>query len=335
MKNKIFIIAEAGCNHNGHLKKAFKLIKIAKYSGADAIKFQMFDSNLLVTKFAEKANYAKKNTNKKQTQLEMQRKLELSFSDHRKLKKKCDYYKIKYLTSVFDIKSLKYLKKLNVKTVKIPSGEINNVLLLRYISTSKFKIILSSGMSTKNEISNAIRILTKGGIKKRNITLLQCNSEYPTPFEDVNLNVMKNFEKKFKVKVGISDHTLGIEVPVAAAAMGAKVIEKHFTINRNLRGPDHKASLTPHQLRQMVKSVRNIEKALGKKNKVVTNSEKKNVKIARKSLVASKKIAKGEKFTSENLCVKRPGTGISADRYFKVLGKISKKNFLKDQLIKI
>ncbi len=335
MKKRVIIIAEIGCNHNGKFNQAVKLIKRAKRAGADYAKFQLFNSDEVITKNAPKANYAIKNSKKNQSQYEMQKKLELSFNIHKKLKKICEKHKIKYLSSAFDVESLNLLKKLKLGIIKVPSGEINNVLYLKHLSSFNTKVILSTGMSSLKEIKNAINILKNGRIKKNNITLLQCNTEYPSPYKDVNLKAMKNMKKIFNLKVGLSDHTLGIEVPIAAAALGAEVIEKHFTLDRNLQGPDHRASLIPDEFKKMVRSIRNIEEALGKPKKELTKSEKKNIKIVRKSLVASKLISKGEKFTKDNVSVKRPGTGIPANDYFKILGKFAKKKIYKDQFIKL
>lgn len=335
MIDKVKIIAEAGCNHNGNIKLAYKLIDKAATAKVDAIKFQLYNVNELVTKKAPKAEYAKRNTKKNQTQYEMQKKLELSQAEHFKLKKYCEKKGIEYLSSAFDIPSLIFLNKIKIKQFKIPSGEITNYPYLKLIGAFKKKTILSTGMSTMNEIKNALNILTKSGLSKNKITLLQCNTEYPTPFSDVNLKAMILMKKKFKLNVGLSDHTLGIEVPVAAVALGAKVIEKHFTLNREFYGPDHKASLLPHELVKMVSSIRNIEKAIGSGKKTITRSELKNRKIARKSIVAIKTIKKNEIFKLNNIGVKRPGTGISAEKFYKILGRKSKKNYKLDDLIKI
>ena len=335
MIDKVKIIAEAGCNHNGNIKLAYKLIDKAATAKVDAIKFQLYNVNELVTKKAPKPKYAKRNTKKNQTQYEMQKKLELSQAEHFKLKKYCEKKGIEYLSSAFDIQSLIFLNKIKIKQFKIPSGEITNYPYLKLIGAFKKKTILSTGMSTMNEIKNALNILTKSGLSKNKITLLQCNTEYPTPFSDVNLKAMILMKKKFKLNVGLSDHTLGIEVPVAAVALGAKVIEKHFTLNREFYGPDHKASLLPHELVKMVSSIRNIEKAIGSGKKTITRSELKNRKIARKSIVAIKTIKKNEIFKLNNIGVKRPGTGISAEKFYKILGRKSKKNYKLDDLIKI
>jgi len=334
-KNRIKIVAEAGCNHNGNIRLAYKLIDYAKHANVDAIKFQLFTADETVTKFAKKANYAKLVTKSKQTQYEMQKSLELTNEQHLKLKKYCKKKKIEYLSSAFDLPSLNFLNKLKIKQFKIPSGEIINYPYLRKVTSFKKKVVLSTGMSTVSEISKAIKYLKKNGLKSKQITLLHCNSEYPTPFSDTNLRAMLYLKNKFKLPVGLSDHTLGIEVPIAAAALGACFIEKHFTLDRNMIGPDHQASITPSELKKMVISIRNIEKALGKFEKKVTKSERKNIIVARKSIVAIKEIRKGQFFSKKNIGVKRPGTGISPTKFYDILGKKAKKNFKYDEPIVI
>lgn len=334
MKKKIKIIAEAGCNHNGKLNIAFKLIDVAKKAGADAIKFQLFNPNELVTRNAPKANYAKKFTKKYKSQYDMQKKISLSYKNHLKLKNYCKKKNIEYLCSAFDIESLNILKKLKLNTFKIPSGEINNVKYLKHLGGFKKNILLSTGMSSKKDIIFALKTLINSGVSKKKIIILQCNSEYPSPYKDINLRAMVSFKKEFNCDYGFSDHSLGIEIPIAAAALGAKIIEKHFTLNKELAGPDHHMSLIPRELEQMICSIRNVEKALGKKTKVVTESEKKNIKVVRKSMVAKIEINPGEKFSTKNLTVKRPGNGIPANEYFNLIGKKSKKFFKKDELIK-
>lgn len=329
---KTLIIAEAGVNHNGNLKIAKKLVDVAKQANADYIKFQSFSHDALVTKNTPKANYQKSNFNNKETQSSMLQRLQLSFSDHLKLIKYCKYKKIKYLSTAFDINNLEFLLKNKIDFIKIPSGEITNLPLLKYISKKKKKILLSTGASTLEEVGIALKTLNKNS---KEITLLQCNSAYPTPISDLNLNILNTFKKKFNYKVGLSDHSLSIIVPAAAVAMGATVIEKHFTLNRKMVGPDHKSSLEPKELIQMIKNIREIEVALGNSNKIVTKSEFENRKIIRKSLVASKFIKKGDKFTIKNITAKRPSGGISPMKIERVLGKIAKKNFIIDSLIKI
>ena len=331
-RNKVFIIAEAGVNHNGSLKLAKKMVEKAVEAKVDAIKFQTFIAKNLVSRNTEKANYQKLNTNNKESQLEMIKKLELSFEQFIELKRYCDEMRIKFLSTPFDLESIEFLKKLGMKVWKVPSGEITNLPYLRKIAEVADEIILSTGMSDLDEISKAVEILKK---ENKKISILHCNTEYPTPMEDVNLRAMELLKEKFNVEVGYSDHTLGIEVPIAAVALGAKIIEKHFTLDKNMEGPDHKASLEPEELKKMVTGIRNIEKALGKKQKEVTESEKKNKDIARKSIVAKKNIKKGEIFTEESLTVKRPGNGISPMQWDEVIGKISIRNFEEDELIEI
>lgn len=330
-KNKIIIIAEAGGNHNGSIKNAYKLIDIAKKAGADYIKFQTFTADSLVSKDAPKAKYQKKNV-KKISHYEMIKKLEMSYETHVKLVKYCKKKNIKFLSSPFSIDSFDLLRNFKLDYIKIPSGEITNLPMLRHIKKFNNNIILSTGMSDNNEINNALKILKN---KKRKIILLHCNSEYPTPFEDINLNAMIELKNKFKLDVGYSDHSLGIHVPIVAASLGAKIIEKHFTISKKMSGPDHAVSLSPKELIAMVKTIRATELILGKNKKFVSKSEKKNIFIARKSIFAKKDIKKGEKFLPQNLICLRPGTGISPMKIDIVLKKRAKQNFLKGQIIKI
>ena len=325
---KVKIIAEAGINHNGQLRKALRMVDVAKNSGADAIKFQIFNAEDVVTPDAKLSNYAIKNMKTKNKQLKVIKKYQLSYHQHLKLMDYCKYKKIEYLCSAFDNNSLIFLKKNKIKEFKIPSGEITNYPYLKLLGSFNKKIILSTGMSTISEIKKAINILISGGCKKSNISLLHCNTDYPTKPSDLNLLAIKKLKKIFKMKIGLSDHSLGVEASVAAVALGAKIIEKHFTLSRKMRGPDHIASLEPSELNNLVFSIRNIEKALGKNQKIVTKSEKKNIKIVRKSIVAKKNIFKGEKFTEDNLTTKRPGDGISAIKWNKIIGKKSKKNYL-------
>ncbi|PPR48339.1 MAG: N,N'-diacetyllegionaminic acid synthase [Alphaproteobacteria bacterium MarineAlpha5_Bin8] len=334
-KKQTLIIAEAGINHNGNLKRALQMVKIAKECGADIIKFQTAIPESLVTKTAPLAEYQKINQNKNLSQLNMIKKYCLSFNDFKIIKKKCDKIGIEFLTSAFDNTSLKFIKSLKPIRYKIPSGEITNIPFLKKIAKFNKKIILSTGMSNNEEIEYAIKIILSGGTKRNNITLLQCTSSYPTPMGDVNLRVMDMMKKRYSLEVGLSDHTLGIEVPIAAVAMGATTIEKHFTVNRNLSGPDHFASLDPKNLKKMIESIRNVEIAKGMQTKKISKSEIKNIKIGRKSIVASKKIMKGEIFTKNNLTIKRPGIGISPKYYDKILGKKANFIFEKDDLIKL
>jgi len=333
--NKTFIIAEAGVNHNGKVELAYKLIDVAKEAGADAVKFQTFKADTSVTKSAKKAGYQNKTTDKKETQYEMIKKLELNEQQHKKLISYCKNKNIQFLSSPFDFASIELLNKLGINTYKIPSGEIINLPYLRKVGEYNKKVIMSTGMADLGEIEDALNILINAGTKKEKITVLHCNTEYPTPIEDVNLTAMNTIRDAFKINVGYSDHTLGIEVPIAAVAMGAKIIEKHFTIDRDMAGPDHKASLEPEELKAMVRAIRNIEKSLGNGIKKPSSSELKNKPIARKSIVAVKNIKKGEVFTEKNITVKRPGNGISPMRWDEVSGRIAKRDFNADELIKI
>ena len=308
---KVFIIAEAGVNHNGSIDLAKKLIDVASNAGADAVKFQTFKAKNLVTKNAKKAIYQKDTTNIKESQFNMLKKLELNIEAHKELILYCNSKKIIFLSSPFDHESIELLKDLDLEILKIPSGEITNLPYLRHIGKLDKKIILSTGMSTIDEVKNALSILINSGTKKNKITVLHANTEYPTPMEDVNLRAMVTIGKELDVNFGYSDHTLGIEVDIAAVAMGASCIEKHFTLDCNMEGPDHKASLEPSQLKAMVKAIRNIEKALGSSIKKASKSELLNIKIVRKSIVAKTKIKKGEILTQQNLSVKRPGRGMS------------------------
>jgi len=331
---RVFIIAEAGINHNGSISIAKKLIDIAAKAGADAVKFQTFNTENLVTKNAKKAKYQKKNGDKKETQFDMLKKLELSPQMHKVLLSYCRKKNILFLSSPFDLQSINFLKNLGLKIFKIPSGEITNLPYLKKLGKLNKKIILSTGMSNMNEIKDALNILVKSGTKKNNITVLHANTEYPTPMRDVNLRSMLSIGKAFNVNFGYSDHTLGSEVSVAAVALGAKCIEKHFTLNCKMKGPDHRASLEPKELTKMIHAIRNIEIALGSRVKRPSKSETANIKIVRKSLVASRNIKKGEIFTEQNLTAKRPGSGLSPFKIIKFLGKRSLKNYKKDQQIK-
>ena len=332
---KTFIIAEAGVNHNGSLEIAKRLIDVAKDCGADAVKFQSFKAESLVSKKAEKADYQKKATDAGESQYEMIKKLELDIDAHKELIIYCKEKGIQFLSSPFDWDSIDLLNELGLDTFKIPSGEIINLPYLRKLGKLNKNVILSTGMADLGEIEDAVDILMDNGTKKENITVLHCNTEYPTPFEDVNLKAMLTIKNAFDIKVGYSDHTNGIEVPIAAVALGAEIIEKHFTIDKNMEGPDHKASLEPTELKAMVESIRNIEKAMGDGIKKPSKSELKNKPIVRKSLVAIKKIEKGDLFTEENIGVKRPGNGISPMRWDEVIGEKASKSFEIDDLIEL
>lgn len=331
----VIIIAEAGVNHNGDVNIAIELVDEAAKSGADYVKFQTFKAENLVTEYAKKAKYQQQNGESGQTQYQMLKELELNEQSYQLIIKRCKQKNIGFLSSAFDLQSIEYLSKFKLPFIKIPSGEITNLPYLRKVASLNSKIFLSTGLSNMNEIENALLILTKGGAKKTEITVLHCNSEYPTPFEDVNLNAMKTIGKKFNVNVGYSDHTIGTCVPIAAVALGASVIEKHFTLDKNLVGPDHSASLEPKEFRSMVESIRSIEVAMGNGIKKLSTSEKKNLKSIRKSIVASRFIKKGELFSEDNIDIKRPGDGVSPMKWDQVLGKIAPKIFEKDQLISL
>jgi N,N'-diacetyllegionaminate synthase len=332
---KTIIIAEAGVNHNGNIEIAKKLIDVAFDAGVDYVKFQTFVAENLVSKQAEKADYQKQNTNNQETQLEMIKKLELSKSQHFELRDYAQSKNIKFFSTAFDLDSIDLLKELGITTGKIPSGEITNYPYLIKMARSFDKIFLSTGMSTMKEIKEAIDVLLENGRSLSDIIVLHCNTEYPTPMQDVNLLAMIGIKNELKVEIGYSDHTLGIEIPVAAVALGASVIEKHFTLDKTMEGPDHKASLNPEELKAMTLSIRNIEKALGNGVKVISKSEEKNKTIARKSIVAKKDIKKGEIFSVDNLTVKRPGTGINPMKWKTILGLIAKKDFSSDEIIEI
>ena len=329
----VFIIAEAGINHNGLIKNAYKLIDVAVEAGVDAVKFQTFKAKNLVTKNAKKANYQKQTTSKSETQFEMINKLELDIDAHKKIIKYCKAKDIMFLSSPFDHDSIDLLNELGVEIIKIPSGEITNLPYLRHIGSLSKQLILSTGMSTLQEVGDALTILIDAGMKKENITILHANTMYPTPMEDVNLNAMHTIQREFDITVGYSDHTLGIEVDIAAVTMGASIIEKHFTLDKSMKGPDHKASLEPEELKAMVVAIRNTEKALGDGLKIPSRSEKSNMINARKSIVANQTIKKGDILTEENIVVKRPGHGISPMNWDEVIGSIAEKDYLIDEII--
>ena len=328
---KVLIIAEAGVNHNGDINLAKKLIEQAAKAGADVVKFQTFKANSCVSVSAKKAKYQLETTAKEESQLEMIKKLELSYEAHFELMKHCKKHGIAFLSTPFDLESVEFLRGLDLPYFKIPSGEITNLPYLKAVAKCKKKVLLSTGMANLGEIEAALEILRKNGT--RNITLLHCNTEYPTPFEDVNLNALKTLKEAFKLEVGYSDHTEGIVASLGAVALGAVVIEKHFTLDKTMEGPDHRASLEFEELKALCKGIRELEKALGSGIKKASKSEAKNKIIARKSLVAKREIQKGEKFSIENLTTKRPGSGISAMRYEEYLGKRALKTYKKDELI--
>ena len=328
----VYIIAEAGVNHNGSFDLACKLVDAAKEAGADCVKFQTYKSNNLVSHNAQKAEY-QKNITGEGTQLDMLKKLELSYKDFLALKKYCDNVGICFLSTPFDLESIEFLNSIDMPFWKIPSGEVTNYPYLVALAKTGKSVVMSTGMCSLDEIKDAIDVLKDNGTK--DIKLLHCNTEYPTPFEDVNLLAMQRMRDEFGLEVGYSDHSKGIEVPIAAVALGASIIEKHFTLNHNMKGPDHKASLEPDELTIMVRSIRNIEKSLGSGEKVPSPSELKNKVVARKSIVAKRNIKIGEILTEDNITVKRPGTGINPMRWNEVLGTKAIKDFEEDEMIKI
>jgi len=332
--NRTFVIAEAGVNHNGSLAIAFQLIDVAAAAGADAVKFQTFKAEKIIAVNAPKADYQKKMAGSDDSQLDMVRKLELDERAHVQLCQYCQHRGIQFLSTPFDLDSIDLLNRLKLEMFKIPSGEITNLPYLRKLGKLKKRLILSTGMASLGEIEAALDVLTGAGTSLGNITVLHCNTEYPTPFEDVNLRAMLTIRNAFPgISVGYSDHTLGTEVAIATVAMGATVIEKHFTLDRNLPGPDHHASLMPHELTAMIESIRNVEKALGSGIKKPSPSELKNMQVARKSIVAATSIRENESFTETNITVKRPGTGISPMRWDEIIGRKATKNYCKDDEI--
>lgn len=328
----VYIIAEAGVNHNGSFELARKLVDAAKTAGVDCIKFQTFKSKSLVSHTAQKADY-QKDTTGDGSQVDMLTKLELSYDEFLKLKEYCDKIDITFLSTPFDFDSIEFLNSMDMPFWKIPSGEVTNLPYLLALAKTRKPVVMSTGMCEMDEIEAAIKVLRENGTKE--IKLLHCNTEYPTPFEDVNLRAMQTMKDVFGLEVGYSDHTKGIEVPVAAVALGATVIEKHFTLDRNMEGPDHKASLEPDELAKMVQSIRHIEKALGCGEKRPSPSEKKNIAVARKSVVAKRMIKAGDELNEYNITVKRPGTGISPMKWFDVIGTKAVRDFQEDELIEL
>ena len=335
MIKKTLIIAEAGVNHNGDLKLAEDLIRIAAKSGADIVKFQTFQANAISSKQAGRADYQKVNMGEDSSQVSMLKKLELTLEMHKHLIKVCKENQIEFLSTAFDFPSIDLLNELGIKIWKIPSGEITNYPYLKKIGSLEQTVILSTGMSTLGEIESALKVLEEYGTPRNQITVLHCTTEYPAPFAEVNLKAIESIQKAFKVRVGYSDHTEGIEVSLAAVALGATIIEKHFTVDRNLPGPDHKASLEPHELKSLVSGIRNIELAMGDGIKRPSESEKKNMPIARKSIVAKRNISKGEILTEENCTTKRPGNGISPMRWDEVMSKQAIRDFGEDELLEL
>lgn len=331
--SRVFIIAEAGVNHNGDLRIAEEMIDIAVKAGADAVKFQTFTAQNLVCMNAKKANYQLETTNQSESQFEMLKKLELTLDMHKRLIEYCNQKNIMFMSTPFDLESIDMLVQLGISIIKIPSGEITNYPYLKRIGSTGLRVILSTGMSSLDEVKEAIKVLKENG--STDITVLHCNTEYPTPMKDVNLNAMITLERTLGITVGYSDHTKGIEIPIAAVALGAKIIEKHFTLDESMEGPDHKASIEPEELVEMVKAIRNVELALGNGVKESSESEKKNIEIVRKSIVAARRIKKGEIFSEDNITTKRPGTGISPMKWNDIIGKTAKREFEIDEFIEL
>lgn len=335
--SKVFIVAEIGCNHNGDPKLAKKMVDVAKECGVDAVKFQTFKADLLISKFAPKAEYQKKVTSATESQLDMTRKLELPYDEFIKLEEYAKSLGLEVFSTPFDFDSIEFLAKNNQKIWKIPSGEITNLPYLENIARLNIKdkeIVISTGMANIDEIEEALKILLKNGMSKDKITILHCNTEYPTPFEDVNLNAISYLMEKFpEYKMGFSDHSPGYFAGIASVPYGITFIEKHFTLDKNFEGPDHKASVTPEELKLLCEGIRVVERALGKKDKIVTESERKNKIVARKSIVAKQDIKKGEIFSEENITVKRPGNGISPMHWYDIIGKKAQRDFMQDELI--
>lgn len=330
---KTLIIAEAGVNHNGDLALAKELVTSAAAAGADIVKFQSFITGKNISLHAPKAQYQTATTGAEESQFEMVRKLELSRADHVALIEECRRHGIRFLSTAFDVESFDLLVELGLDLVKIPSGELTNLPLLRHLGSTGRPVLLSTGMATLGDIEAALEVIVQAGTPRERVTILHCSTEYPTPMVDVNLRAMSSLKSAFALEVGYSDHTVGIEVPIAAVALGATVIEKHFTTDRNLPGPDHQASLEPQEMKAMVAAIRNIEQALGDGIKRPNPSELKNKPIARKSLVAARAIRAGERFSADNLIAKRPGTGISPMRWDEVIGRVATRDFAADELI--
>ncbi len=329
----VLIIAEAGVNHNGSFELAKKMADVAKAAGADIVKYQTAVPELVISRFAPKAEYQKESTGEAESQLEMVKKIHFGFAEHRKLKEYCDSIGIKYLSTPFDMDSIDFLAGMDMPVWKIPSGEVTNLPYLEKVAKLKKPIIMSTGMCEIPEIKAALDVLYSNGAE--DVTILHCNTEYPTPLKDANVKAMLDIQKNFGTKVGYSDHTLGLEAPLAAVALGATVVEKHFTLDKNMEGPDHAASMSPEELTALVKAIRNTELALGDGVKKVTESEAKNKDVARKSIVAKVPIKAGEVFTIDNITVKRPGNGISPMRWYEVLGQSAKRDFSLDELIEL
>ncbi|QDT27797.1 N-acetylneuraminate synthase [Gimesia panareensis] len=333
----VFVIAEAGVNHNGSVETAKKMIDAAVQAGADAIKFQTFKTEKLVCKSAPQAEYQMKNSaeGESDTQFTLLKKLEINQETHRELFDYCEQSGIVFISTPFDLESIDLLKSLGLELIKVPSGEITNYPYLKKVAQTFHRVVLSTGMADLGEIEDALAILIDNGIARENITVLHCNTEYPTPIQDVNLRAMLTIRDAFGVKVGYSDHTLGIEVSIAATALGATVIEKHFTLDKNMEGPDHAASLEPDELMMLVRGIRNTEKSLGSPLKRPSASESKNKPVVRKSIIAARDIKQGETFTEANLCVKRPGTGISPMQWDQVINQVARRDYVEDEIIEL
>ena len=329
----VIVIAEAGVNHNGSFELAKKMVDAAKEAGVDYVKFQTFNPQKLVSKYAEKAKYQKETTGSDETQLQMLQKLTLTEDNFLSLRDYCKEVGIGFISTPFDLDSIAFLETFDMDFWKVPSGEVTNLPYLEAIARTKRKVVMSTGMCDMNEIQDAMEVLKKNGTTE--ITLLHCNTQYPTPYEHVNLSAMSTIKDTLHKEVGYSDHTQGIEVPIAAVAMGATVIEKHFTLDKNMEGPDHKASLDPTELKQMVSAIRNIEKAIGNGLKEPSSSELTNKAVARKSIVASREIKQGEILSENNLTTKRPGTGISPMKWYEVIGKAAARDFSEDEIIEL
>ena len=333
--DRVFIIAEAGVNHNGNVEIAKKLVDAARNAGSDAVKFQTFKAEKTVSIFAAKAEYQKGTTEESETQLEMVKKLELDMNEHREIMSYCNQKGIMFFSTPFDLESVDMLNVLGLGVFKIASGEITNLKLLEKIGSLNREIILSTGMADLTEIKDALTVLNEAGTPRERITILHCNTEYPTSMEDVNLLAMQTINKTFNTKVGYSDHTTGVEVSIAAVALGATVIEKHITIDKSMNGPDHKSSLNPREFKEMVMAIRNIEVALGDGVKRASLSELKNKKIVRKSIVAANDIKQGEIFSESNITIKRPGCGLNPMKWYSVIGEVAKRDFKKDEAIEL
>jgi N,N'-diacetyllegionaminate synthase len=331
--DRVMVIAEIGVNHNGELAIALRLTEEARKAGADAVKFQTFRAEALATSYAKKADYQKDGAGAHESQYEMLRRLELSAESHLLLVERCRCLGLTFISSAFDLESVAFLATLDLPYWKIPSGEITNVPYLRRIGSMNKRIILSTGMSYLGEVEKAIETLAAAGTARCNLTVMQCNSEYPTPYEDAGVRTMVTMREAFKVPVGYSDHSLGIEIPIAAVALGASIIEKHFTLGRTMDGPDHRSSLEPAELKAMVDAIRNVERGMGDGIKTVSASERKNREIVRKSIVAARAISRGEIFDDLNITAKRPGTGISASEWDRVIGRTATRSYSKDDLI--